>query len=228
MTTYQAIIFDLDDTLYPELSFVESGFRAVARHADKHWDVSAHACFGQLCELHQNGIRGNTFDKWLQMQGLPAESVPQLVDVYRSHAPQINLFPGMHELLLELSEDHKIGLISDGLLDVQTRKFDALNVKPFFASVVFSDRLGRDYWKPNARPYLYSLQGLGAAADRAVYVGDNPAKDFITARALGMQTVQIRHDMGIYRDIAPPTIDHQPHVIVSKIDELWGVLLPRS
>ncbi len=225
MTTYQAIIFDLDDTLYPELSFVESGFRAVARHAEQHWDVSAHACFRQLCELFHSGVRGNTFDKWLKMQGLPAERAPQLIDAYRSHTPQIDLFPGMQELLLDLSADHKIGLISDGLLDVQMRKFDALNVKPSFSSLVFSDRWGRDYWKPNARPYLHALQTLGVAAESAVYVGDNPAKDFITARALGMQTVQLRHATGTYRDVSPPTIDHQPHVIVSKIDELRGALL---
>ena len=29
------IAFDLDDTLYPELSFVESGFRAVARAVEE-------------------------------------------------------------------------------------------------------------------------------------------------------------------------------------------------
>jgi len=29
------LIFDLDDTLYSEIMFVEGGFRAVARHLDK-------------------------------------------------------------------------------------------------------------------------------------------------------------------------------------------------
>jgi putative hydrolase of the HAD superfamily len=228
LTTYQAIIFDLDDTLYPELSFVESGFRAVARHMEQHWSVPARACFSQLRELHHSGVRGNTFDKWLIMQGLPAEHMPQLVEVYRSHAPRIDLFQGMQALLLDLNEDHKIGLISDGLLDVQRRKFDALNVEPVFSSVVFSDRWGRDYWKPNARPYLYALQSLGVAANNAVYVGDNPAKDFVTARELGMQTVQFRHETGTYRNVSPPTVDHQPNVIVTKIEDLRGTLLSQS
>lgn len=220
MTTYQAIIFDLDDTLYPELAFVESGFRAVARHAEEHWNVSAHACFRQLTELFHGGVRGNTFDTWLTMQELPVERASQLVDVYHSHTPQIDLFQGMRELLSELSDSHRIGLLSDGLLDVQMRKFEALNVRRFFSSIVFSDRWGRDYWKPHTRPYLHALQEIGVAADKAVYVGDNPAKDFITARALGMQTVQVRYVMGTYKDVSPPTVDHQPDIVVEKIDEL--------
>jgi putative hydrolase of the HAD superfamily len=228
LTKYQAIIFDLDDTLYPELSFVESGFHAVARHAEKRWNVFADSCFRQLCDLHHSGVRGHTFDKWLLMREMPVEHSPELVDVYRSHVPRIDLFPEMRELLLELSTNHKIGLISDGLLDVQKHKFAALNVKTLFSSVVFSDRWGREYWKPNARPYLYALQGLDVAADNAVYVGDNPEKDFVTARELGMQTVQFRHETGTYRNVSPPTIDHQPNVIVTKIEDLRGTLLSQS
>jgi putative hydrolase of the HAD superfamily len=225
---YQAIIFDLDDTLYPEISFVESGFRAVARRAEEQWGVAADVCFAELCELFHNGVRGNTFDKWLAMSDLPADWAEQLVDVYRSHAPNIALFPGTHELLLRLHGDHKIGLISDGFLEVQKRKFNALKVKTLFASVVFSDRWGRAFWKPHTRPYRHTLQELRVAAENAVYVGDNPAKDFVSARALGMQTVQFRHARGTYRDTLPPTVDHQPHVTVSSIDELRRALCSRQ
>ena len=30
--TIQAVVFDLDDTLYPERDYVRSGYRVVARH----------------------------------------------------------------------------------------------------------------------------------------------------------------------------------------------------
>ena len=30
------IVFDMDDTLYPEISYVESGFRAVAKNVRKY------------------------------------------------------------------------------------------------------------------------------------------------------------------------------------------------
>ncbi len=228
MTTFQAIIFDLDDTLYPEIFFVESGFRAVAQRAERQWGVTADLCFAQLCELFQSGVRGDTFDKWLAMHDLPVEESQQLVEVYRSHPPKIALFPGVHELLLEWSVEHKLGLVSDGFLEVQERKFKALNLKSFFSSVVFSDRWGREFWKPHTRPYRHTLQELRVAAEDAVYVGDNPAKDFVSARALGMYTVQVRHSTGTYRDTLPPTADHQPHVTVASIDELRRVLGSRK
>ena len=42
------IIFDLDDTLYEERTFVESGFRAVAEYLEKHFKINKKELFEDL------------------------------------------------------------------------------------------------------------------------------------------------------------------------------------
>ena len=47
----KAVVFDLDDTLYPEISFVKSGFRVVAGYLgprfgfDQEWSTSSFSIF---------------------------------------------------------------------------------------------------------------------------------------------------------------------------------------
>ena len=44
------------------------------------------------------------------------------------------------------------------------------------------------------------LQELEVEAEEAVYIGDNPTKDFITANKLGIFTIMIKNDNGIYHN----------------------------
>ena len=54
-----------------------------------------------------------------------------------------------------------MGLLSDGYLEVQQNKFKALDLAVFFDAVLFTDELGRQYWKPHTRPFKVLLQRLG-------------------------------------------------------------------
>src|SRR5690606_36032131 len=88
MKTWQAIIFDLDDTLYSERSFVLSGFRAVAAHIAEQVSLPSEDVYQQLEKLFRQGVRGNTFDLWLSEQQLADQiAVHDLVEVYRNHTP---------------------------------------------------------------------------------------------------------------------------------------------
>ena len=81
-----AVVFDLDDTLYPEESFNLSGYRAVGRHVETRCGVSG---FGSKCaELHALGVRGDLFERVLKLTGLTLP-VAELVEVYRNHQPEL-------------------------------------------------------------------------------------------------------------------------------------------
>ena len=62
---WKAIIFDMDDTLYPERHYVLSGFRAVAKWFEANYGVSYETSGQTLISLFNKGIRGNTFNIWL-------------------------------------------------------------------------------------------------------------------------------------------------------------------
>ena len=47
----------------------------------------------------------------------------------------------------------------------------------------------------------YCIDKLKVAYNKALYIGDNPRKDFITANKLGMHTIRIVRDEGIYSKV---------------------------
>lgn len=229
MSSWQVVVFDLDDTLYPEREYVLSGFRAVAQWAAEHAGIPAGDGFAGLHALFEQGVRGDTFNRWAALYGHdPAVLVPACVRVYREHTPAIVPFEGVPQLLAALRTHYRLGLISDGYLDVQRRKFAALRLAEYFDAVVFSDELGRAAWKPSPQPFEEVARQLGIAPGAAVYVADNPAKDFLGARRAGMASIWLRRPGGEYTWLTPATPDHLPDLTVATLADLEQILFERD
>jgi len=225
MSILQAITFDLDDTLYPERDFVLSGFRAVAGWVEIHLDIPARAGFVELRNLFEQGVRGDTFNRWLAAHRLAdGDLVARLVRVYREHIPQIQPFPKVPALLQRLHHRYHLGLISDGCLAVQQRKLAALGLSGYFDAVVFSDEWGPEAWKPSPYPFQVVLERLGVEASRTVYIADNPTKDFLGAHQTGLWTVWVRRPGGVYSHLNPPSPQHAPDVEIVSLTELENTL----
>ncbi len=221
MSRWQAIVFDLDDTLYPECQYVLSGMRAVAVWAQKQLGFPPQRSFAEFRQLFQQGVRGDTFDRWLADRGLePNGRLGAMVKAYRQHEPQITLEPAVRELLIRLGRRHRLGLVTDGYLDVQKRKVAALDLEHPIPAIVYSDALGRDAWKPSPRPFEAVLGRLSVSGDEAVYVADNPAKDFRGARQVGMDTIRIRRTDGLHRNAEPASPQDAPHEEIAALEEL--------
>lgn len=225
MPTLQAIVFDLDDTLYPERAYVLSGFQAVATWAEKCLGIPAAQGMAELCQLFERGVRGNTFNRWLETHGFNADNwTPQMVQVYREHSPHIKLYPWVIDLLQRLRLSYRLGLVTDGYLKVQKQKLTALGLIPYFDVMVLSDEWGREAWKPNSLPFRIALEKLGISGPKAVYVGDNPTKDFLGARQVGMWTIRVRRPDGIYSHLEAPAPEYAPDFEIKDLDQLEAIL----
>lgn len=222
--TIRAVVFDLDDTLYPESAYVASGFRAVGDALSREHGVTG---FGELAaSLAASGVRGNVFDEALRRLGRGDDAgrlVPWCVTTYREHLPAIELFPEAREALEELHGQVKLGVLTDGWLAAQRRKVEALGLAARVDAVVFSDSFGREHWKPSPVPYRAVAEALGVAHDGCVYVADNPAKDFITARSLGWRTVQVSRP-GQTHPAVPPSEAHAADATAAGLREAMAVV----
>lgn len=228
MPAWRAIVFDLDDTLYPERTYVLSGFRAVAAWAEEHLGIPQHHSFDELCRLFEDGVRGDTFNHWLESHSIKLDDwVTQMVQVYRQHNPQITPYPEVPELLQRLRPRYRLGLVSDGYAEVQRRKLAALGLTSCFDVLVFSDEWGREAWKPNSQPFEIVLEKLGVTGSEAVYVADNPTKDFLGARQVGMWTVRVRRPDGLYKHLEPPSPEYAPNVEIETLNDLETSLMRR-
>lgn len=225
MDAWRAVVFDLDDTLYPEREYVLSGFRAVAAWAEAQLGIPDKRGFAELKHLFAHGVRGDTFQRWLTARRVPSDGlVPKLVQVYRGHEPLLSPFAEVPALLASLHRRYRLGLLTDGALLVQRRKLAALQLAGHFDAIVFSDAWGRETWKPSPWPFVVMLERLGVSGPEAVYVADNPTKDFLGARQVGMGTIRLRLPQGLYAHLEPPSAAHAPDAEITDLHTLMACL----
>jgi putative hydrolase of the HAD superfamily len=224
MTRWRAILFDLDDTLYPERDYVLSGFRAVADWAQGRGGIPAEQGYAELTRLFERGVRGDTFDRWFAGFGQTNKQlVSEAVRVYREHAPQIQPYPEVPPLLQRLKPRFKLGIVSDGYADVQKKKLDVLELEKWFDVIVFSDELGREAWKPSPLAFQKACETTAVLPSEAVYVGDNPKKDFIGARRAGVQSIWLRLERGVYGSFAPESQEYDADLTVTSFEQLESI-----
>lgn len=186
------LAFDLDDTLYDERRFVESGFRAVAADAERRFGWRKDESFVHLCAKLDADGRGAIFDGWLAEHGrLNKSEVRRCVRIYRSHTPHLRPFPAAQELLPILARCHPLYLVTDGNKLVQRRKIEALGIAGLFRKVFVTHQYGVAHAKPSPRCFEHIREREGCTWDSMVYVGDNPAKDFVALNRRGGHTIRV-------------------------------------
>lgn len=208
------LIFDLDDTLYAEASFVRSGLKAVGAYAAEHWGLDQSRSFEELEAILNREGRGSVFDIWLEKHNLLSKSnVRECISVYRGHSPRVSLFAEADRVFRQLPVGVRKYLVTDGNKLVQANKVSALGLWETFSGVYITHRFGL----AAAKPSTYCFQKIRAKEkvrwDEMVYVGDNPRKDFVSLKPLGMHTVRVR--TGPYKDLKVPRRMDAAHSIAS-------------
>jgi putative hydrolase of the HAD superfamily len=52
----KSVIFDLDNTLYPEIEYVKSGFRYVSSYLNSKYDLDEEEIFSQLMSIFEKMV----------------------------------------------------------------------------------------------------------------------------------------------------------------------------
>lgn len=199
----EVIVFDVDDTLFPEHEFVESGFQAVSNWLEAEYSLPGFFEVGW--QFFREGKRNNIFNLTLEKLKFKYESglIQELLQIYRQHKPTITLHEDAKWAINYFKKSHQLGIITDGYLRTQQNKVEALKIEPNFDAIVYSDLYGRENWKPSPVPYQKIMSTLSCSGKECVYIADNPNKDFITAKKLGWLTVHICREGGEYAKITP-------------------------
>ena len=218
------VVFDLDDTLYGEVSYVKSGYGAVAKKlARPGWDDRR--VFEALERAFEAGARDRVFNIVLGEMGLSDDRqvVAELVSLYRCHRPRLELEVPVRGMLEHLKGRYRLGLISDGYMPGQKLKYEALGLTGVFDEVIFTEELGREFWKPAIQAFELMEKRLGCQGAQCVYVGDNVGKDFVGPNKLGWQTVQVCRADSVHADQVAAE-GGRAQVVIGEVAELLGVL----
>ena len=193
ISKYAAIIFDLDDTLYSEKAYVKSGFHKISKMFQ-----SSEEAYRKLWQYFEKGE--NAIDKLLEENRGDIElKKEELLDIYRKQKPDIELYPGVQNLLAGLKKKYKLGIITDGRPEGQQAKIEALQIEKYFDKIIITDELGGiEFRKPNPMAFCKMQKYWGVPFEQMVYIGDNLNKDFKAPIHLGMGVIFFKNKDGLY------------------------------
>jgi putative hydrolase of the HAD superfamily len=202
------LIFDLDDTLYDERTYVESGFRAVARWGMEQFGWDPDHSYSMMISVLDAAGRGAVFNRWLDSNGVRSKAaIRECVKVYRHHKPDISV-PEPIRTLLSTLNPQPLYLVTDGHKVVQANKIEALGIAPAFRHCYITHRYGVASAKPSLRCFELIKARERCDWGDMVYIGDNPAKDFVSLNAVGAHTVRVK--TGVHKDaVAKPGFEAQ-------------------
>jgi len=209
----KVIVFDLDDTLYPESAYVKSGRKAVARAIS-----SRRPGIAESDILAAMDRPGNPFDNIADLG-----DVNEMVSIYRNHVPDISLPPESAAVLDRLAGDGNIrlALVTDGRTLGQRNKIKALGLERYFddMDIYISGERGADKHSPDS---FVDIMKRYPDADSYTYVGDNPEKDFIHPNRLGWTTIMLRgNDDNIFNQNTDEfPAGNRPQIIIGSLSEL--------
>ncbi|MDO4555748.1 MAG: HAD family hydrolase [Lachnospiraceae bacterium] len=194
----EAVIFDLDDTLYSEKEYMRSGFHVIADYLKQ-----VDHCFNKLCVAFEKGKM--PIETLLQEENIYTEELlTECLKLFREHKPDIHLYEEVQELFLELHRQKKlIGIITDGKTVKQNAKIDSLGLRSMVDEIIITDELAghgnpKEFRKPNDLAYLIMRKRLGIACRNMLFVGNERDRDFIAPEKVGMKCCWFENGDGLY------------------------------
>ena len=208
----KAVLFDLDDTLWPLVPTL----------------VKAEAVLYDWLSLHIPGVVqrfSNEELRELRMELLPTkpeyqfnvwalrhaalthachltsenkELVDQAMAVFSDARNNVVLFDDVMPGLASLSKRYMIGSISNGFADLA-----AIGISKYFRTSIAAHQFGSA--KPHPEIFLAACDALAIAPHEAVYVGDDPLLDIQGAQNAGLQAVWMNRFQRALPDHIVPT-----------------------
>ena len=217
------IVFDLDDTLYDELTYVRSGFRAVADYLQNTYGIPVKSSMDFMMQKLVAG-RGRIFDELLmEFHIYNKKTVRKCLSVYHRHYPAIRLSPEADACLRRLA-GYPLYIVTDGNKLVQTNKLRALGLFSRAKFCYVTHRYGVKNAKPSPYCFLKICEREKVQSQAVVYIGDNPQKDFVWIKPLGFKTIRVYQ--GQHKDVTKPP-EFEADFGIKSLAELDEELLKR-
>ncbi|MEY7851295.1 HAD family hydrolase [Natrarchaeobius sp. A-rgal3] len=201
--TVTAVLFDLDDTLYPYPPCKATGMEAARAEArDLGYDFNREA----FEAFYQSGRRevkrelsgtAATHERFLYFKRALEEHTnePRAGDAlalgeafWEAYLEEMALFPGVGETLTRLGEAGiDVAVVTNLTTRIQLAKIERLGLEDHIDLLLTSEETGRE--KPGSVMFTLPLARLERTPSEAMMVGDNVDADIVGGNAVGLETV---------------------------------------
>ena len=200
-SSIRAVLFDIDDTLFPSSEFSRlarrNAIRAMIQAGLHATPTNAERTLARIVSNKGSNFGGH-FD--LLARKFPSSNRDRVVAAgvaaYHNTKSSISPYPDTARLLLSLRErGYLLAAASEGVSLKQWDKLIRLGLDPFFhhVFVTSNNEGGKTPSDGGKTPAFYKkiARALNLAPNQILMVGDNPAKDIASASAAGMLTVRV-------------------------------------
>lgn len=194
----EAVVLDLDDTLWPIAPVINRAEKALARWIAERapavaaqWDVNTlkllrASLVAANPQLRNDvmGLRRGTIAAAFADAGAPPEQAEEAFEFFRGERQKVEFYPDALPALERLRSRYRLGVISNGFADVRS-----IGIGDHFDAVVSAHEAG--VAKPDPRIFGAFVERMGLAPAVMIYVGDDPANDVLAPQAAGFRSAWI-------------------------------------
>lgn len=156
------------------------------------YDTGAHPTIAALREWAP-GYRQAAWQEALREQGVDdAELAKAMADRFFESRRRYPLYPEVPELLATLQPHYRLGIVTNGVPDLQREKLAGSCALGWFQASVVSGEI--DCGKPDPAIFQHICRELGVRPEECVMVGDNPERDVAGARAAGCRSIWVQRN----------------------------------
>ncbi len=213
----EAVVLDLDDTLWPIAPVINRAEKALARWivdnapaVAAQWDVNTlkllRASLVAANPRLKNdvmGLRRGTIAAAFADAGAPPGQAEEAFEFFRGERQKVEFYPDALPALERLRQRYRLGVISNGFADV-----NAIGIGEHFDAVVSAHEVGIS--KPDPRIFEAFVERIGLAASAMIYVGDDPANDVLAPQAAGFRSAWINRAGHAWPEDIDPAIAPAP------------------
>lgn len=212
MAEFDALVFDMDNTLFDEQQYFEQAFEAVAETVANETGLDQATAFGRISGAFEE--KGSQYDNFFLHVAEMFDLDPAYHDVfyeqYLTVEVDLSLYDDAREILAWAEDEgFALGVLTSGSIQAQRNKIETLGLDERLEVTCVPRELGDGFEKPAPDAYAWVLDELGVEPERSVYIGDNPMSDFQGPKELGMTTIRLRRGEFADREVNASLVDHE-------------------
>ncbi|MDJ0792420.1 MAG: YjjG family noncanonical pyrimidine nucleotidase [Acidimicrobiia bacterium] len=201
--TYSTLLFDLDFTLFDSDVSEDQAFRYALADVDVPWSTQIVEVYAEINgglwkavergELTPLDVRTTRFEMLFDQLSIDADPVAAADAYVYGMGAFGDLYPDARGMLEDVGTGRAMGLVTNGIGEVQRARIDRLDLERHFAAIVISGEEG--VAKPGAEIFDRTFARLGHPERTSVLmIGDSLSSDMAGGIAYGIDTCWFNRD----------------------------------
>ncbi|MBY5947295.1 HAD family hydrolase [Photobacterium rosenbergii] len=180
------VIFDLDDTLYPEKAYFSAAFDRFEQ-CYGYQSGCLNQAFGRIDRKLSRDILKDTL---LKADIYSQQNHDKLFECYRSVDVKLELpLETLHVLERLKRSGCSVALLTNGVVVVQQNKVNCLGIERWCDAVFYARNNALGIEKPDPRCFTQVLNHFGVPAEEAIMIGDSAENDYFGAKRAGLKAL---------------------------------------